>query len=391
MNITVTEKNGAAIQAAIDCVHASGGGTVSLETGIYPSHTIYLKSHVELYLPAGACIMGSSDWRDYDDFDHPEQPVTPENSRKCLIGAADAQNIAITGSGEINGQGPLFYDRNVPAGHFFAKPPHPRPRMIQFFNCRNVRLEGVSFIDSPGWTMWLSECTEVTIDKIRIIGCQQMINNDGIDIDACRNVTVTNSFFRTGDDCLILRAIRRKPDVPAICEHVLVSNCVLDSACQGIRISCPSDDTIRHCQFNNVVFRGRGNGIVCQHLLRYLRKDCTGYARVTDLSFRNFDIDCGGNPLYLCCDDGIELRGIERISFENFRVRGKRPVLIKGNANSVFKDIVLNNFTGEIAGHEPLQSCYVRNLKLNQFDLTAAEGEKLPLVRMDSPSWETKF
>lgn len=391
MNIIVTEKEGAAIQRAIDAVHAAGGGVVSLEQGLYHTGTIYLKSNIELHLPAGCCLRGSADWRDYDDFDHPEQPVTPEGSRKCLIAAADAENISITGRGEINGQGPLFYDQNVKPGHFFAKPPHPRPRMIQFFNCRNILLEGISFIDSPGWTMWLSECCDVFINRIRVCGCQQMINNDGIDIDACRNVTVSNSFFRTGDDCLILRAIRRKPDLPAVCEHVLVSDCVLDSWCQGIRIGCPSDDTIRNCQFNNIVFRGRGNGIVCQHLLQYLRKNCNGYANVSDLMFRNFDIDCGGNPLFFCCDDGIELRGIKRVTFENFRVHGKRPLLLKGNAGSWLENIVLNDFTGDIAGDEALKSQYVKNLKINQFDLTAVEGEKLPLIRRQSSSWETKF
>ena len=121
MENSVVEKSGTAIQTAIDRTAAAGGGRVILKSGIYPSGTLYLKSNVELHLEAGAVILGSPNWQDYDDFIHPEQPVTPENSRKCFIAAADAENIAITGSGEINGQGPMFYDRNVPAGKFFAK------------------------------------------------------------------------------------------------------------------------------------------------------------------------------------------------------------------------------------------------------------------------------
>ncbi|MBQ9336820.1 MAG: hypothetical protein IJS14_05940 [Lentisphaeria bacterium] len=391
MNITVTEKTGAAIRQAIDAVHAAGGGTVTLEPGVYPSGTLWLKSHVELHLSPGAVLLGSPNWQDYEDFIHPEQPVTPEGSRKCFIAAADAENIAITGSGEINGQGPMFYDRNVAPGHFFAKPPHPRTRMVQFFNCRNVRLEGVSFLDSPGWTMWLSECTEVFVDRIRIVGCQQMINNDGIDFDACRNVTVTNSFFKTGDDCLILRAIRRKPDIPAVCENILVSNCVLDSPCQGIRIGCPSDDTIRHCQFTNLVLHCRGNGILCQHPYEYLRKNCSGYADISDLAFRNFDLECGRRPIVIRCDDGITLRGIRSLVFENFRIKGGQPILLSGNASSVLTGIELDHISGTIAGDVPMEVRYVRNLKINEFDLTAETGEIVPLKRKECPSWETKF
>ena len=194
---TVTEKTGTAIQAAVDAAHNAGGGRVCLEPGVYLSGTICLKSNVELHLPAGAEIKGYSNPEQYDDFRDPGfDNVSPEGSRKCLIAAAHAENVSITGMGEINGSGPDFYDTAVPAGATFAKPPHPRPRMVQFFDCRNVLFEGVSFVDSPGWTFWLLGCDDVHVSRIRVTGCQQMINNDGIDIDDCRRVTVSDSFFR---------------------------------------------------------------------------------------------------------------------------------------------------------------------------------------------------
>ena len=56
MNLTVTEKNGTAVQRAIDAVHSAGGGTVTLEAGVYPSATLWLKSHVELHLSAGSVL-----------------------------------------------------------------------------------------------------------------------------------------------------------------------------------------------------------------------------------------------------------------------------------------------------------------------------------------------
>lgn len=369
---TVCEKTGKAIQAAIDAAHASGGGRVSLEPGVYPSGTIYLKSNVELHIPRGACIRGYSKPELYDDFRDPGfDSVAPEGSRKCLIAAAHAENIAITGGGEINGSGPDFYDTNVPPGTFFAKPPHPRPRMIQFFDCRNVLFEDVSFTDSPGWTFWLLGCEDVHVSRVRITGCQQMINNDGIDIDDCRRVTVSDSFFRTGDDCLILRAIRRAPDHHAVCEDVTVTNCTLDSRCQGIRIGCPSDDTIRRCTFSNITFRGRGNGININNPVRYLRKGCTGYLDLRDLVFSNFVIESERVPLWINVEESVRLRHIGAMSFSNFRIRSREPIRLEGCPETWIDDIRFSEIAVESEAPQAIVAERVRRLSMNGVELRA--------------------
>ena len=92
------EKNGAAIQAAIDAAHAAGGGRVVLEPGVYLSGTIYLKSNVELHLPAGSKILGYDTPDKYDDIcDSALVNIAPERSRKVLLAALHAENIAVTG------------------------------------------------------------------------------------------------------------------------------------------------------------------------------------------------------------------------------------------------------------------------------------------------------
>lgn len=392
MDILVTEKTGAAIQCAIDKAFAAGGGKVTLENGIYPSGTLYLKSNIELHVPAGAVIQGHADHTKYDDFIHPDYPTTPENCRKALIIACEAENIALTGNGELNGQGPLFYDTNVPEGKFYNRPSTPRPRLISFFGCRNVTVNGINLIDSAGWSMWMVNCKNVYVSKIRIEGDQRMMNNDGFDMDCCSNVTVSDSFFKTGDDCLVLRAIRRNKTDKFVCEHVTVSNCILNSPCQGIRIGCPSDDTIRHCRFSNITFSGRGTAILSQHPERYLRQNCTGYADISDISFNNFDIETvNGYAIYLKCAEGIDIRGISRLTFNNLRVKSRFGILIEGHANSIFSDIILNNVTGIVDNDTPLNTKYVRNIKINNVDLTAVTGEAKPHVKPTGTSWETQF
>ncbi len=94
------------VQRAIDEANAAGGGRVVLEPGIYPCGTVYLKSNVELHLSAGARLQGSVKPEDYDDVCVDELgDVAPENSRKALLTAVNAENIAVTGPGEINGAG----------------------------------------------------------------------------------------------------------------------------------------------------------------------------------------------------------------------------------------------------------------------------------------------
>jgi polygalacturonase len=391
MECSVSEKTGRAIQAAIDEAAQAGGGRVRLEPGVFLSGTLYLRSNVELNIPAGSRIQGYDSPEAYDDFTDPGfDAVAPEKSRKCLIACANAENVSITGAGEINGAGPAFYDRNVPEGAFFAKPPHPRPRMVQFYNCRNVLFSGVSFIDSPGWTFWLIACEDVNITRVRVAGCQQMINNDGIDLDGCRRVTVSDSFFRTGDDCIILRAIRKRPDVPVVCEEVLVTQCALDSRCQGIRIGCPSDDTIRNCSFSHLTFRGTGIGIHCESPLRYLGKNCQGYLKVSDIRFSDIDIASGSHPIRIFCEGGIRLRELSRFSFSNIVFKGKKPLWLEGTADSPIDGVRFDNVSGVIEADVPLVARHVRDLKLGRFDVTACTGPAVPLKRAESSSWEAK-
>ena len=392
MDYTVAYKNGEAIQQAIDKAAAAGGGRVVLEPGIYPSGTIYMRDNIELHLSAGAVIFGREGSDSYDDFKPAAlNNIAPEKSHKCIIAGDSVKNIAITGDGEINGNGLSFYDTNVPEGECFSKPPHPRPRMIQLVNCTNVRLDGISIMESPNWNIYLVKCRDVKIRNIRISGDHRMNNGDGIDMDSCSNIVISDSIFNTGDDCLILRAIRHDNNVPSICEQITVNNCILNSRCNGIRIGCPSDDTIRNCSFNNIIFKGSGSGIHCEVPFRYLRKNCFGYLNVYNLTFNNFNIDCGRYPVRIGLEDGISTRGIENLRFNNFIIKSNFPVFLKGNAKSPLKNIFLNDISGTVNSDNPLHVQFVRSLKMEKIDLSADTGEDVPFKRVQWESWETEF
>jgi len=368
-------KDTAAIQKAIDHCAARGGGTVALEPGVYLSGTLWLRSNVELHLMAGAKLQGSQSQDDYEEFAAPgfKGQFAPEGSAKCLLCADHADNIAITGPGEINGAGPSFYDTAAPLlwSKFYSKPPHPRPRMLMLHQCRDVRISDASFVDSPSWTFWLINCQRVNIHRVKVLGDQKMINNDGIDIDSCRQVTLSDSFIQTGDDCVVLRAIQNIIDAPAVCEGVVVSNCVLSSACQAIRVGCPGDNVIRNCAFSNIVIQDSNNGINVDNPRRYLPEGNPGSLDLQDIAFSNFTIACEGHPIRIHVEDGVKLKRLSGLSFSNFRIRGGLPCVVEGSKETMLEDISFNAVSVEAACEDALIVRRCRNLKLNAVELSA--------------------
>ena len=387
----------AEIQHAIDAAAAAGGGRVVVAPGVHPIGTLRLKSHVELHLEKGAVLLGSTKRDDYDDFPRDVCSVSPESSYAVLIQAWDAGDIAITGEGTIDGQGPAFYDRKNKTPHGFWPKPNFRPLMVQFVRCRGVRLEGVTFKDSPLWTMFIRLCEDVAVDGITIVGDQRMINNDGIDFDSCRRVRVGNSSFKTGDDCIILRAMREWQDEHVICEDFVVSNCVLNSTCQSIRMGAPSDDTIRNALFKNIKMSGY-NGIFCDYPTRYTRPYDEGYMDISDIVFDGIEGSSYGSSVQIVAEPGIKIRGVRDVTFRNFNVKCAKPLRFVGNHDSILTNIRLENFTAEVKSKTPFEAvatesltfrnCTFNGAKMPDGDFTTPRGKRKPFIRSKSTTWE---
>lgn len=369
--------NTAAIQQAIDACHHHGGGRVLCGPGAWLTGSLELKSHVELHLAAGCRLIGSTRQEDYVELEAPgfRGERAPEGSSKSLLRAVKAEHIAITGPGEINGSGLAFYDTET-GGRFFRKPPNARPRILTCYRCRDVRLQDVSLIDSPCWTVWLMKCERVAIHRVTVAGDQRMINNDGIDIDACRDVTVSDCICRTADDCLVLRAINAVYDEPGGCENVTVTNCVLDSWCQGVRVGCPGDGVIRNATLSNLTIRSAGNGILFENPKRYLPEDC-GSADIHDLLFSNITIDCDGTPIGLVVEDGIALTRLCDLSFSNLNIRSGKPCLVQGSPETTIRNVRFSNVRIVTDGDDAILCRHCSGVKLMDVELSNhASGEE---------------
>lgn len=374
MNIVIEQNDWSLLQNAIDQVSSAGGGKVTVACNISDSHTIFLKDNVELHLAHGSGITGSEKWEDYTDFRPPELGgLAPEKSNCTLLAAVNARNIAVTGPGTLACPGQKFYDTTQTSygGRFYAKPLTPRPRILHLVDCSEVHLSETLYLNSPCWTIWLCGCDHVTIRGIRIDGDQMMINNDGIDIDSCRDVTVSDCNIKTADDCLVLRAMPRGRETPDICENVVVTNCILNSACQGIRVGCPSDDTIRNCRFSNLIMNCPGNGIHIDNPKHYLRRGCNGNLALSDIFFSHITLKTGWYPLRINVEEGIRLRALRNIVFDDLQMESATPCCFTGSSETLLDGITLRNSTWirPASTEEMLIVRHCRRLNLDNFEL----------------------
>lgn len=387
--VVVVEKTGAAIQRAIDAVAAEGGGRVTLTNGVYACATLYLKSGIDLHLAKDAVLQGSAKPADYDDVDDPRIKKAPERSKKAFLVCLAGENVSITGEGTIDGQGPLFYDRNVPPGHHFRKPAHPRTRMVQFWGCKNIRFEGVTFKDSPGWTFWLRMCEDIDVRNITIVGDQRMINNDGLHFDGCRRMRVADSTITTGDDCIIMRANRSPDGDSDLCEDLEVVNCRLDSACQAIRLGCPSDGTIRNGRFRKLTITGN-NGILSYHPLRYLQEGTTGSCAMSNIVVEDCDITVRGSPIVFNVDPSITLTDFGNVVLRDLRLDAKGPIVLKGTSETPLRNMRLERISGRIAAAVPIEMQAVDGLVMTDVRLSSGCPKPAPFTwTWKSDSWES--
>lgn len=394
----VKSDTGDAIQLLIDKACAKGGGKVVVPAGVYSVGSIQLKSNVELHLEKDALLLGGDKSEDYDSFPEEVCSIKPEKSTKVLVYAYDAQNIALTGEGMIDGQGPKFFDTTEVGRKYFPKPPVERPRMVQFYNCEGIRLEGVTFKDSPCWTMFIRFCKNIEVSGITITADQRMMNNDGIDFDGCSHVRVSNSRFKTCDDCLVLRAMREYPEQKVVCEDVVVTDCELNSWCQTVRLGCPSDDTIRDAEFRNIVAEGN-NGIFADYPTRYLRPEDEGHMDITNIVFDNYKGSFFGSAVQIVSEPGVKPRRIDGIVFRNFDVKSQAPLSFIGNEGHEIGNVLLENFKVEVLNPgEPVivKGCnglVFKNVMVNgeqrqDGPVMGVPGSNAPLVRGKAVSWE---
>lgn len=243
--------NTKAIQEAIDNASTNGGGRVTIPRGRFVSGTILLKSNVELHLTKHALLIGSIDANDYIRV----------SKRKALIQANEVTNIAISGSGKIDGRGAilalrldsLFYAGEIDSAayNFVEQRPkwYTRPQLIYFWQCEDVVVSNVTLRNSACWVQTYERCNRVTIDKIKVES-DAYWNNDGLDIVDSKNVSVTNCDINSSDDGICIKSEDFSKSY--YCDSILIEGCTVRSSASAVKLGTASVCDMRNITIRNI-------------------------------------------------------------------------------------------------------------------------------------------
>ena len=388
--------NTASIQKAIDA-----GGMVYFPPGIYLSGTLCLKSNGGLHLAPGAVLRASPNPKDYNaDNAFPQNSFSPEEnvSGAHFIIAIEQRDIVITGGGMIDGNREAFYReprQDNPAKFQLGE---WRPgQMVYFCECENVRVTDMELNHAPYWTLFLHGCERVTLSGIRIWNDYCTPNGDGIDIDCCRFVTVSDCIIHSGDDCITLRGNDKKLKRPRPCEYVTISNCILSTPCNAFRIGV-GNGLIRNCILSNIIMENTRTGI--QINSRY-SPDSEGVT-IENILFSDILMDVK-RPLAVCSDvrgaHDQEIKPIRNIVFRNLNGSACWSCFVESNRRGDIRDIVFSGVKLRYSGGEDVEEgpglTYAEFGTKNApaaFHLANAEEVTFRDVKIewntDSPNWK---
>jgi polygalacturonase len=235
-------KDTAAVQAALEAAAKEGGGTVLVPAGRYLCGTLHLRSSVTLQVAAGATLAMSPDHADFDPYEklaydsHADAETT--YFHYALLAGEDLHDVAILGQGTIDG------NRSQRGG----------PKPIALKRCQRVAIRGVTVKNAPNYSISFLGCDWVDVDGVTILNGY----SDGIDPDSSRYVRISNCFIDSWDDAICPKASLAL-GAPRSTEHVTVTNCVLSTSCNNIKLGTESSGDFKNLAFSNcAMFRRPG-------------------------------------------------------------------------------------------------------------------------------------
>lgn len=412
--------NTEAFSKAINALSEQGGGRLVIPSGVWFTGPIVLKSNIEIHLADKAIILFSPDKSLYPIV---ETSFEGLNTYRCQspISGKNIENIAITGSGAIDGNGhhwrPLkkqkvtdsYWKRTISTGGVFKRddywmpsaqylhgdtisdmnvPRHfktreqwysvrdfLRPVMVSFQNCINIYLNGVIFQNSPAWNIHPLMCENIIIDGIQVRNPSYAQNGDGLDLESCKNTLIINSSFDVGDDGICIKSGKDKDgrDRGLPCENVIVDNCTVFKGHGGFVVGSEMSGGVKNVSVSNCQFLGTDVG------LRFKSKRGRGGV-VENIHISNISMfDIATEPilfnLYYGGKSAVEILENDdepKLQDELFPIDETTPV---------FKDIYIKDVTCSNARRAMyfygLPECNINNINIENLVVHSKKGAEL--------------
>ena len=372
-----------ALAKAIDDCNAAGGGRVVVPSGTWwMEGPIHLKSNVHLHLEEDAIVRFSPDPDRYLPLVLTRWEGTELFNYSPLVYTYQANNVAITGRGTLDGNSKETFatwkpqqteaqlrlrkmgEEGIPVHErVFGKGHWLRPVMIQFWGCRNVHVEGITIVDSPFWIVHPVYCQNVIARGLRMES--RNLNNDGVDPESSVDVLIEDCVFNTGDDGVAVKAGRDREGwrVGQATENVIVRNCEMNSDANGLVIGSEMSSGVRNVFMENCRIANATNSAI------YFKSNLDRGGSVERVRIRDVTVGEAGTFIHFTTDyhgyrGGQSPTRFADIVLERITCRSaKKGVHAVGVPQAPLRDVVLSDITVEHA-QNPYEIRNVENLRL---------------------------
>jgi polygalacturonase len=247
-------------------------GILYVDPGVYHVTSLFLKSHMSLYLPQGATICGNKDTEAYpllpgelkylDPGQKEEQVASwegrPFQGKPSLLNGFFVRDIEIAGQGTIDGlaQDSDFWKdvKNLRWG---------RPRLVFFDQCQNIVMHGVTLKNAPCWTIHPFFSSHLGFYDLRIENPKDAPNTDGMDPECCKDVNIIGVYFSVGDDCIALKSgkieIGKKYKTPT--EKTVIRNCYMHEGHGAVVLGSEAGAGIKNIKVERCFFDHTDRGL----------------------------------------------------------------------------------------------------------------------------------
>ncbi|GAA0237715.1 glycoside hydrolase family 28 protein [Haladaptatus pallidirubidus] len=425
-----TELDTDALQCALDDC-AESGGTVHVPPGEYLTAPLRVGDQTTLHLAAGATLLFARDYNAFPTVESRWEGWNQVGFHPCLL-VRDAENVAITGQGTIDGQGDYWWefydapeseypdglrarldefdernDKRDDVSSFTLRPP-----LFQIDSSENVSVSGVTLRNSPFWNTHLVYSENITVHDVNVENPADAPNGDGIDIDSSRYVRISDTYVNAGDDAICIKSGKdeegRSVGEPA--SQITITNCTIEAGHGGIVIGSEMSGDVRDVTVSNCTFTDTDRGIRLKTqrgrggVVEDLRFDTIIMRRVVcpfvinGYYFTDIDIDpvpvdestpmvrnvhfhniTARDVSYAGFFAGVPEQQFEDISFSNVHIDATRPL----DATDIVPAMAENYEASHTFFCKSLADISFTDVKIRTPEVPAFAFEEIDLVSMD--------
>lgn len=366
-----------ALQTAIDTCGKGNGGQVTLRAGhTYLSGSLRLRPGVIIHLEAGSILLASDN---YDDYAHHHlvgqvtkgvvaETVLPQ---RAFIVGYQAPGCGITGQGTLSGHGRGFIDSPGEHIHTMRAPRGgrfqylERPYTVFLIDCDSAVFKDIHLDDPAFWAIRLTGCDNSVITGITLTSDMKIPNADGIDIDRCENVEISQCRITTADDCISIKSCAGT-SIYGDTTNIRISDCVLETLSGAITIGTESagliaNVTAQRCEVRNshrgFAVRAREGGLIKNvvfrdsHLLTFAFSPVWwGHGEalhVTAFRWSEPEQLGEGNP------ERTLFGEIENVAFQNLTITTEAGALCWAQHRGLIRGVTFTNVKLSLVQHSP--------------------------------------